>query len=146
MKINYLITNSDSYNLIEKNIKEYNINCEFSEQPGYLFSQDKKQSKELEDIFEASKKAGCDVVYSESIPVSVEFNKAVIFKKQAQFHPTKYLYVLAKAFEDAGGTLVQGCRITGVNENSPLEMESDRGKIIARSLIYATHVPVSYTH
>jgi len=127
--------------LIEKNIKEYNINCEFSEQPGYLFSQDKKQSKELEDIFEASKKAGCDVVYSESIPVSVEFNKAVIFKKQAQFHPTKYLYALAKAFEDAGGTLVQGCRITGVNENSPLEMESDRGKIIARSLIYATHVP-----
>ena len=72
----------------------------------------------------------------------VEFNKAVIFKKQAQFHPAKYLYALAKAFEDAGGTLVQGCRITGVKkENEVLEIESDRGAINARPLIYATHIP-----
>src|SRR5688572_27197676 len=30
--------------LVIKNIKEYNIDCGFSEQPGYLFSQDEKQT------------------------------------------------------------------------------------------------------
>jgi glycine/D-amino acid oxidase-like deaminating enzyme/nitrite reductase/ring-hydroxylating ferredoxin subunit len=132
---------NQSLGLIQKNIEDYHIDCEFSEQHGYLFSQDEKQDKELQDIFESSKKAGCDVVYSDSIPVPIEFHKAVIFKKQAQFHPSRYLYGLSKAFEDAGGTIVQGCRITGVKENEPLEIESDRGKIVARSLIYATHIP-----
>jgi glycine/D-amino acid oxidase-like deaminating enzyme/nitrite reductase/ring-hydroxylating ferredoxin subunit len=131
----------EALDLIQKNIKDNRINCGFSEQPGYLFSQDKKQSKELEDIFEASKKAGCDVVYSYSIPVPVEFDEALIFNSQAQFHPSEYLYALAKLFEDSGGTLVQGCRITGVKENEPLEIESERGKIYARYLIYATHIP-----
>jgi glycine/D-amino acid oxidase-like deaminating enzyme/nitrite reductase/ring-hydroxylating ferredoxin subunit len=127
--------------LIQNNIKEYLIDCGFSEQEGYLFSQDEKQTRELEEIFEASGKAGCDVTYSDSIPVPVDFSKALMFKKQAQFHPARYLYSLAKAFEDAGGTLVQGCRITGLDKNDPLEIESDRGKIQARSLIYATHIP-----
>ncbi len=127
--------------LVEKNIADHNMDCGFSRQPGYLFSQDEKQAKELEDIFKASKKAGCDVVYSDSIPVPVKFNKAVIFKKQAQFHPSEYLYLLAKAFEDAGGTLLEGCRVTGVKENATLEIESERGKINAKFLIYATHVP-----
>ncbi|MEP6948700.1 MAG: FAD-dependent oxidoreductase [Ginsengibacter sp.] len=127
--------------LIRKNIEDHKIDCGFSDRQGYLFSQDETQSKELEDIFEASKKAGCDVMYSDSIPVPVEFDKAVIFENQAQFHPSKYLYGLAKAFEDAGGTLIEGCRVTEVKENEPLEVDSDSGKIIARSLIYATHVP-----
>ncbi|MDQ6763573.1 MAG: FAD-dependent oxidoreductase [Bacteroidota bacterium] len=127
--------------LIEKNIIEYNINCGFSKQQGFLFSQDDDQSKELEDIFEASAKAGCEVKYSDKIPVPVEFKKAMIFEKQAQFHPSQYLYGIAKAFEDAGGTLLQGCRITGLHEKDILEIESDRGIINARHLIYATHTP-----
>ena len=90
----YALRRNEAIQLIRKNVEEYNIDCGFSEQQGYLFSQDEKQSKELEDIFEASKKAGCEVAYSDSIPVPVEFDKAVIFQQQAQFHPSKYLYGL----------------------------------------------------
>jgi glycine/D-amino acid oxidase-like deaminating enzyme/nitrite reductase/ring-hydroxylating ferredoxin subunit len=127
--------------LVKKNIKEYNIDCGFSEQPGYLFSQDEKQTKELQDIFKASEKAGCKIKYSSTIPISIDFKKAVVFEGQAQFHPAKYFYALAKAFEDAGGTLVQDCRVTSVTENDILEIESTQGKINARQMVYATHVP-----
>ncbi|KAA9034544.1 FAD-dependent oxidoreductase [Ginsengibacter hankyongi] len=132
---------NNAIGLIKKNIADYNINCDFSEQKGYLFSQGEKQDKELDEIYEASLKAGCHVIYSGSIPLPVTFRKAVLFENQAQFHSTKYLYGIAKAFEDAGGTLLQGCRITNVKDGESLEVTSDRGTIRAKALIYATHVP-----
>jgi glycine/D-amino acid oxidase-like deaminating enzyme/nitrite reductase/ring-hydroxylating ferredoxin subunit len=131
----------EAIELVIKNIKEYSIDCEFSEQPGYLFSQNKKQTKELEAIFKASEKAGCEVKYIDDIPVPIDFEKAIVFERQAQFHPAKYFYALAKAFEDAGGTLLQGCRVTGFKKNDVLEIESNLGTINARQLIYATHIP-----
>lgn len=131
----------EAIGLVKAHIEEYNIDCGFSDQTGYLFSQDEKQSKELKEIFEGSEKAGCKVKYSNTIPVPLKFEQAVAFENQAQFHPSKYFYALARAFENAGGVLVQGCRVTTVKENHPLEMESECGKIKAQTLIYATHIP-----
>lgn len=127
--------------LIREHIREYAIDCEFSDATGYLYSQEEKQTKELEDIFEASQKAGCIVEYSDAIPVPINFDKAVAFKNQAQFHPAKYFYALAKEFENAGGILIQGCRVTGVKEDDLLEVETELGKIRTEKLIYATHIP-----
>lgn len=132
----------EALELVKSNVKEYNIDCEYTEQPGYLYSQDKKQTKELDEIYDASQKAGCEIRYEDKIPVPVDFIKAVVYEGQAQFHPAKYFYSLAKAFENAGGVLLQDCRITGVHEKSDhLEAESFLGKIQARNLIYATHIP-----
>lgn len=132
----------EALDLVKKNIKEYNIECEHSEQPGYLYSQDKNQTKELDEIYHASQKAGCEIHYEDKIPLPIDFIKAIVYERQAQFHPAKYFYALAKAFEHADGVLLQGCRITGVHEKGDhLEMESHRGKIQARQLIYATHIP-----
>mgnify|MGYP000029323954 CR=1 FL=1 len=132
----------EALELVKSNINEYNIDCEYSEEPGYLFSQDEKQTRELDDIYDASKKAGCEIKYEDKIPVPVDFIKAVVYEKQAQFHPAKYFYALAKAFEDAGGVLLQQCRITKVHEKeNHLETESSLGKINATQLIYATHIP-----
>jgi hypothetical protein len=98
----------EALDLIRKNIETYNIECEFSDQQGYLFSQDEKQSKELEDIFEVSKKAGCEVAYSDSIPVPFEFNRAVIFKEQAQFHPCKIFVWIGKSIRKFGWHVSSG--------------------------------------
>jgi glycine/D-amino acid oxidase-like deaminating enzyme/nitrite reductase/ring-hydroxylating ferredoxin subunit len=130
-----------SIDLVKTHISEYNIECDFSDQTGYLFSQDDKQAKELKDIFEASATAGCDVAYSDTIPVPINFTQAVAFRNQAQFHPAKYFYALAKAYEAAGGILIQQCRVTTVKKNDLLEIETECGKVRSKKLIYATHVP-----
>src|SRR6476659_8547486 len=64
-----------SIDLIKDHIREYNIQCDFSDRTGYLFSQDDKQNKELKEIFEASAKAGCNVAYSDTIPVPINFTQ-----------------------------------------------------------------------
>jgi glycine/D-amino acid oxidase-like deaminating enzyme len=129
--------------LVSENVEKYHISCEFSKQSGYLFSQNDQQTDALKEAFEVSKNIGCNVAYSDTIPVPVDFQKALIFKDQAQIHPTKYLYGLAKAFEESGGTILQNCRVTNVKENdlNTLEAETSYGSITALHLIYATHIP-----
>jgi glycine/D-amino acid oxidase-like deaminating enzyme/nitrite reductase/ring-hydroxylating ferredoxin subunit len=130
-----------SLELFRQNIQELKIDCGYREQPGYLYSQDEQQSKELDEIFEASKTCGVEVSVSNTIPVKVPFEKALEFPGQACLHPTRYIYALAKSFEDAGGIIAQDCRITGVEENDVLDISSSRGPIKASNLIYATHIP-----
>jgi hypothetical protein len=133
----------EAINMVEMNVRKYHIDCEFQEKQGYLFSLDKTQTKKLDSAFKASVKAGCDVAYSDTIPVSVDFEKALVFKRQAQIHPTKYVYALAKEFEAAGGEILQQCRVTNVKENDDefLSVETSLGNIDTDFLIYATHIP-----
>jgi glycine/D-amino acid oxidase-like deaminating enzyme len=73
--------------------------------------------------------------------VKIPFKKIIEFRRQGQFHPTRYIYALAKEFEKAGGVLVQHCRVTGVEENEILTVNTSNGPVEAKNLIYATHIP-----
>ena len=127
--------------LIRKNISTFEIDCEFSDQDGYMFAQDDKQEKELDDILKATQHVGVHMNYTDVIPVPIPYQKAVKFSGQAKFHPARYVYGLAKAFEQAGGILLQGCRVTKVENNEVIEATTRYGVIKARDLIYATHIP-----
>jgi len=128
-------------NLIKRNVQEYEIDCGYKELPGYLFSQDEKQSKELEDILTASQQCNIEATWVDELPVSIPFEKAVSFAGQATFHPMRYLVALARAFEKAGGIFLEDCRITGVEEGKPHVVNSSKGKFKANYFIYATHIP-----
>lgn len=130
-----------SLDLFKKNINEYSIECGYQEVPAYLYAQTEAQVKELDDIFDATVRAGVEVSVSNTIPVNLPFTKALEIPSQGQIHPSRYIYSLAKQFENAGGKIAQDCRITGVDEGEVLEIDSCLGKIRAKYLIYATHIP-----
>lgn len=132
---------ADAISLIRRNITGYNIHCGFAEADAYLFAQDEKQENELEEVVAASQEAGLDMNYTDGIPVPVPFLKAARAGGQAKFHPLKYVYGLAAAFEKAGGVIVQDCRVTGAENNEAVEVETTRGLFTATDLIYATHIP-----
>jgi len=131
----------ESLLLIKDNINQYQINCEYKELPAYLFSQNKTENEQLEDIFRATTEVDVDVSYTEQLPFKQEYEKALVFTQQAQFHPLQYLNGIAKAFIDEAGIILENCRITGIKENEVLELESNQGILKARNLIYATHIP-----
>jgi Rieske Fe-S protein len=60
---------------------------------------------------------------------------------QGKLNAVKYTYALASAFENAGGTIIQNCRVEGVEENEPLEVSTSKGVFLSRDMIYATHIP-----
>lgn len=127
--------------LFKQHVTEYNIDCGYEEKDGYLYAQNEQQTEQLQKIFEASQQAGTAVAYTDHIPVPIEFEKAIVYGGQAQIHPSRYVYALAQAFEAAGGVILQQCLVNNVNGNEILDIETTRGALRAKNLIYATHIP-----
>lgn len=133
----------DALALFKKHVLEYNINCGYEEKDGFVYAQDEKQVKELEDLYRDSKKAGVEVEYADELPVPVGFHKALVYRHQAQLHPARYVFALAAELEKAGGAILQNCRVGHKVEETAgvLIIDSSLGTIKARHIIYATHIP-----
>lgn len=130
-----------SIQTVQANISKYKIDCNFEEASGFLFSQNEEQTKELEDIRQATVDAGVSAAYTDSIPVPVKFERALEIKNQAKFHPVRYVLALAKAFEEAGGTIIEHCRVKDTDNTDPLVVQTEAGELRTNWLIYATHIP-----
>ncbi len=130
-------------NLVKSNVDQYNIDCSFAQLPAYLYSEDEKQTQGLTKILDSFNKAGLDASWVNEIPLPVAFDKAAVFQHQAQIHPTRYIYGLAKAFEDLGGILLQNCRAGEMeNQDGMHRVNTNLGNINARNVVYATHIPL----
>ena len=128
--------------LIKQNVNEYNIDCGYSQLPAFLFSQNENQTEELENIFKAAKECNVDCEWTKELPVPLLHEKALMWSGQATFHPTRYLTGIAIAFENAGGTILENCRITAVEETKDHHIvKSGRGEFKTKHFIYATHIP-----
>lgn len=132
----------DAINLIKDNIHKLAIDCAFKETPAFLFSQDEKQTEELDEIYKASQKAGLQIAYTEKIPVPIPFQKALRVEKQAKFNPLQYVYALAEAFETTGGTILQNTRVTDVEGDDILTITTESGTFTTRAVFFATHIPI----
>ena len=132
---------NQALDLYHSNVEECNIDCGYEHKDGYLYSQDEKQTEELNSIFEASKKAGVDVAYIDRIPVPIEFEKAIVYHDQANLHPSRYVYALAKLFEERGGVILQNCLVKDFKGDTVLDVETSLGTFHTRTLIWATHIP-----
>jgi glycine/D-amino acid oxidase-like deaminating enzyme/nitrite reductase/ring-hydroxylating ferredoxin subunit len=127
---------------IEANIARFDIDCAFSETQAYLFSQTEKESEDLEEIVTASVSAGLRAELTTELPLPTTFQKAARFEDQAKFHPMKYLFAMAKALEDLGGQIKEGCQVASIEENDgQVRVHSSLGEITANTVVFATHIP-----
>ncbi|MEI6949088.1 FAD-dependent oxidoreductase [Paraflavisolibacter sp. H34] len=131
----------EALDLVKQQVADYQIDCGYEEKDGYLYSQNAQQTGELEAILEATRRAGVDAEFTGSIPVPLPFEKAIVIRNQAQFHPSRYVYALARQFEESGGVLLQHCPVINLEEGEELTVHTGRGAFTARQLIYATHIP-----
>ncbi len=131
----------DAINLIETNIHQHHIDCGFERTSAYLFSQTEEQTKELNDILEACHQVGVASRFINHIPITIAFQNAIQVEQQGKFHPVKYVYGLAKAFEEAGGVIVQNCRVTDSEEGEVINIKTTKDNVRANKLVYATHIP-----
>ena len=126
---------------IQDNINRYQIDCNFRNVEACLFAKNEKQEKELGSILETLNEIGLPASYFDRLPIPISFRKAIRVKEQAKFNPVRYVYGLAKAFENAGGLIIENCRVTKVDEKEGLEIHTTKGTVVADDIIYATHIP-----
>ena len=113
-----------------------NIDCDYEIKDNYVYSLDDR--KKLENEMNALSKIGYDAVFSERLPLPINVAGAVCFKNQAQFHPLKFLFSIAKGLNIYEHTFVR--------EMIGTTAVTSGGKIHADKVIVTTHFPFINKH
>ncbi len=124
-----------------KAINEYyelckNIECDFTKIDAYVYSINDREKIEKEVM--AYESIGYKAEFINDIPLPLAVSGAVKIKNQAQFHPLKFLYAIAKGLNIKEHTKVL--------ELTPEYTLTNRGKIEADKIIIATHFPIINKH
>ena len=125
----------------KKACKEYaqfcaNINCDYEARDSYVYSLNDR--KEIEKEVAALNSIGVKTEFSDAKELPFKVAGAVCVKDQAQFHPLKFLYSIAKDLPI--------CEHTKVVELTPHKAKTNQGEIKYKKLIIATHFPILNKH
>ena len=131
----------EAMQIIKDNIAIHKIDCGYGDRTGYVFSVEEKQNKGLEKLVEATQKVGLPFDFINDSPFPVPYIKIAAIENQAQFHPVEYIIGLANAFVSNGGIIIENCRVTGIEENEILTVQTSLGQVKAHHAVYATHIP-----
>lgn len=133
----YAMANEEAIDRFGQIIKDENIDCDFERLPAVLYTTDDCNIRELKKEANTAKKIGIGVYYTENMTDvslnTVNAKGAVFYENQAQFHPLKFI----KALSD---------KLT-IYENTPVRtvkghtVYTDRGRIEADHIVFATHYP-----
>jgi hypothetical protein len=123
-------------------VSKHQIDCGFAYKQGFIYAELDKEAEELDEILQASQKAGVAVNPINEIPVPVPFKKAIVFDGQAQIHPLQYIYALAEAFIKQGGHILQNTLIKSTEKKDGVHVATaENNSIKASKIVYATHIP-----
>ena len=140
----YAEANQAAIQAIDTIIQQNNIDCDFSWQPAYIYTQDENYILQLQNEYETALKLGFSASFSEEVPLPFKVKAAVRFDNQAQFHPLKYLLALASFIPGNGSYLFENTKAIDIHTKSGpgYEISTDTGfRIKAPNVIIATHYP-----
>ncbi len=113
-----------------------NIDCDFEARDSFVYSLHDRMKIERE--VKALRRLGVEAEFSDTRELPIKVAGAVRVPAQAQFHPLKFLYAIAKdlpIFEH-----------TKVTELRPSKAITNHGIITYKKLIIATHFPIYNKH
>ncbi len=113
-----------------------NNECDFNEKDAFVYSVcDRKM---IEQELKALDRIGFQAEFAEKLPLPFPSAVAVRFKKQAEFHPLKFISKISH-----GLNIYENTCVRELTEHTAL---TDNGKITANKMIVATHFPFINKH
>ena len=132
---------SQYYEANEEAIKEYKkiakeVDCDFETVSSYIYSFYNK--KRLEKEFNAIRSLGINASYADETELPFEIAGAIKFEKQAIFNPLKFIKGISKDLK-----IYENSQVIKVKKNFAY---TDKAKINAKKIIFATHFPFVDLH
>ena len=140
----YAEANEAAIDRIEAFVNEKSIDCDFRRLPAYVYTEDEDVLGKLEAEVEAAQRVGLPASFVREAPLPFPIKGAVRFENQAQFHIRKYLLPLAEEIPGEGSHIFENTRALDVKEGVQCRVETDRGNVIAKDVIVATHIPFTF--
>ncbi len=112
------------------------FSCDFEEKDSYIYSEEDR--RKIEKEIRAYEKLGIQADFVSDIPLPVECAGAVKVSGQAQFHPLKFMFSVAKELKIYENSKVR--------EFLPQKVICSNGSVTAEKIIVATHFPIINKH
>lgn len=107
----YASANEFAIKEIKRIADENNIDCDYTSQPAFIYTNDESYVQQIEDEVEAAKSLGIDASFVKESPFSISVKAGVKFENQAQFHPRKFLLPLAQNIYNKGVQIFEQSRV-----------------------------------
>lgn len=138
----YADANEYAITFIEQLINEKKIDCDFSKQAAYVYTQSDKYIQQIQSEVEAATSLGIKAYYTEELLLPFKVKAAERFDNQAQFHPRKYILALARDIPGDGCYIFEQTRAVDFHEGNPCTVITEGGqKVTAGKVIIASHFP-----
>ncbi len=139
----YAKSQTSALDFVRNVVKKESIECQLAESTAYLYASSEGDAKKIEDEYMAALNIGIEAVMLKSPSFPNENFGMVGFKKQAVFHPVRYVTSLAKAAEAMGARIYCETKAFKVEDGEEIVVHCDNGiKIKTKHLVEATQYPI----
>ena len=138
----YAEANQAGLERIARFVEEDGIDCDFERKDNYAYAEDEQQAQQVKQEVEVEQAAGLPASLVRETPLPFPVTAAVRLENQAQFHPRKYLLALAATIPGDGSHVFERSRVHSVKHGEPCEVVAEQGRVRARDVVVATHLPI----
>ncbi|GGJ85103.1 (2Fe-2S)-binding protein [Lentibacillus kapialis] len=127
---------------IEDTIKTHRIDCDYSQEDAYIFTNSQEYVYQLEKEKKAYEELDIPGELVNSMPLNISVKSALKMDNQAQFHPLKYLKVLIDEAVKNGLKIYENTTAVDIEYNKhPTIITRDEHRINCNYVIQASHYP-----
>ncbi len=138
----YYEANNEAKRLIEQIIKDEEIECRYTNENAFLYTDDNKEIKKIEEEFNAYNKLNIDSETTHILPIHLPIKLAIKMKNQAHFHPTEYANQLIHACVKLGVKFYEHTRALNLEfTTKPTVITNNETRIFSSYVIQASHYP-----
>jgi glycine/D-amino acid oxidase-like deaminating enzyme/nitrite reductase/ring-hydroxylating ferredoxin subunit len=133
---------SDALQFIRNTICEHHIECDWTEEDAYVYTNSNQYISKIINEFKAYEKLGINGAFLENIALPIQIKAAVVMKNQAQFHPLKYLKKLVEQITENSGEIYEHTTAIDIERGTkPKIVTRDGYKITCAHVIACSHFP-----
>ncbi|MDB4991979.1 MAG: FAD-dependent oxidoreductase [Parcubacteria group bacterium] len=136
-----LESHEDAINLIEKIIKQEKIDCEYMRCSNFAYANDRKEYKALEEEQAALKSIDMGAALSKSAEFGFGHAGVLTTKKQAKYHPLKFLTALLPKLEAMGVEIYEKTEVTDIDGEDTVAVTANGHTVTGEWSITATYHP-----
>ncbi len=140
--LKYLQSQLDAINLIEANIKKYNIDCDYLKNSSVVYTTEDNEIKEFLKEQQFFDKVNLDYKVINKLPDNLDCKYGIKVDNTAIFHPIKYLYKLTEEILKTNAKIYENTTALKIEKlDHYYNVYTNRNIITANKIIIATHYP-----
>ena len=138
----YADANETGLRVIGELVQRHGIDCALETRPAFVWTRDADEVGSIEQEADLAARLGLPATLTTDTGLPFSVRAAMRWDAQAQFHPVRYVKGLARTIPGEGCHVFEGSRVT---DWDPHRIETETGRVLARHVVMATHLPLGKT-